>query len=185
MKFSTNKLIFRLICMFLLVVSVACSDSKTPPSRSIDPKPAPEFSIQAIDGQTIDRNSLKGKIVLLNLWAIWSPGCAREIPELIQLLNSLPKNQREKIAVIGICLESNNLGDIKLFAEQLGIDYPLSVQENTFADQFGSIDAIPSTFIIDPDWNLVNRYTGKMQQNDLRYELEYMLAEIKAKEKAE
>jgi cytochrome c biogenesis protein CcmG/thiol:disulfide interchange protein DsbE len=182
MTLPTNRLIAALACLMALAIGASCSTTKTPPARSISPQPAPEFTIQDLDGQTIDRASLKGKIVIINFWAVWSPACAREIPDLIQLRNSFGKD-KERIAIIGICLESKNLNDIRQFAGQLGVNYPIAVQENSFADQFGGIDAIPSTFVIDPDWNLVNRYTGKVLREELRYELQYMLDEFPTKEK--
>jgi cytochrome c biogenesis protein CcmG/thiol:disulfide interchange protein DsbE len=184
MTFLTHRPIAALACALALALGVSCSTSKAPPARSIEaPRPAPEFSIQDLDGNTIDHASLKGKIVVINFWAVWSPSCAREIPDLVQIRESFGKD-KDRIAIVGICLESKNLSDIKSFATQLGINYPISIQENNFADQFGGIDAIPSTFVIDPGWNLVNRYTGKVLREELRYELQYMLDEFSTKEKA-
>ncbi|MDR1144635.1 MAG: TlpA family protein disulfide reductase [Verrucomicrobiales bacterium] len=180
---STHRLIATFAYAALLVTVSACSTGDAPPPRNLDRQPAPEFSLRTISGQTLDRAALKGQIVIVNFWAVWSPACAREIPELIQLRDSLGKN-RERVTVIGVCLENDSLRDLNDFIGQLGVNYPVAVQENQFTDQFGGIDAIPTTFVIDPDWHIVNRYTGKVQIKELRDELQYMLDEIHAAEQA-
>ncbi len=45
-------------------------------------RPAPDFTTVASDGTTLKLSDLKGKIVLLNFWAIWCPACVDEIPSL-------------------------------------------------------------------------------------------------------
>ncbi|MDR2463334.1 MAG: TlpA family protein disulfide reductase [Verrucomicrobiales bacterium] len=172
-----------LACAVALIVSACTNGDKLPPTPSIAPRPAPNFSIQTIDGKPLNSANLKGKIVLLNFWSVWSPTCAREIPDLRQLRDSFDNGQ-EHIAIVGICVESNNLDDLASFMQEIGIDYPVSLQENDFAGPFGGIDAIPSTFVIDPGWNIVNRYTGKIFLKELRYELEYLLEKIEAEKAA-
>jgi len=36
-------------------------------------------------GQMFETQNLKGNLVLLNLWAAWSPASAKELPELVDL----------------------------------------------------------------------------------------------------
>lgn len=42
----------------------------------------PEASVRATDGSTVTLASLKGKPVLLNLWATWCAPCIEELPTL-------------------------------------------------------------------------------------------------------
>ncbi|MDR1191840.1 MAG: TlpA family protein disulfide reductase [Verrucomicrobiales bacterium] len=183
MTSPARQLTAALVCAATLTVGTACSSHKPLPARSIAPHPAPAFSCTDLDGHVVSRDTLQGKIVIVNFWAVWSPACAREIPELVQTRKSFGEDAR-RIAIVGVCLESNDLGDLRQLMEQLGVDYPVTMQDNTFADQFGGIDSIPTTFVIDPDWNIVNRYISKLQIKELRYELRYMLDEIHAAEQA-
>ena len=52
-------------------------------------KPAPEFVIG--DGsQSVDLAKLRGRIVILNLWATWCAPCVEELPSLLALQQRNP-----------------------------------------------------------------------------------------------
>src|SRR5687768_2285943 len=53
----------------------------------------PPFSILDENGQVINLQDLKGKKVLVNLWASWCPPCRREMPSIEQLRQSLDTNK--------------------------------------------------------------------------------------------
>ena len=38
-----------------------------------------------VSGQTYDTSSLRGKLLLINFWAAWSPASIKELPELAEL----------------------------------------------------------------------------------------------------
>ena len=43
---------------------------------------APDFTLTSFDGQTYSLASLKGKVVLLNIWASWCKPCEEEASDL-------------------------------------------------------------------------------------------------------
>lgn len=52
--------------------------------------PAPDFTLQSIDGSTFSLNEQRGKVVFIDFWASWCPPCKKEFPEIIRLLKKLP-----------------------------------------------------------------------------------------------
>src|SRR5260370_36828180 len=56
---------------------------------SAQPVPAPEISLADPTGQTVELSELRGKLVLVNLWATWCEPCLREMPSLERLQSLL------------------------------------------------------------------------------------------------
>ena len=49
------------------------------------PRPAPQFSLQTLEGETYSNASLWGKVVLLQFWATWCKYCRRDQPAVDSL----------------------------------------------------------------------------------------------------
>src|SRR4051812_27247609 len=48
-------------------------------------KPAPDFTLQTLDGKKLTLSDLRGKAVVLNFWATWCPPCKVELPWFVDL----------------------------------------------------------------------------------------------------
>jgi len=124
----------------LLTTALAGCDRNNQPGNI--GKPAPEFVIG--DGsQSVDLAKLRGRIVVLNLWATWCAPCVEELPSLLELQRRNPQ-----IAVVGIAMDEDP-EVYKRFLIQHHVDL-LTVRD---ADQrinalYGTVQ-IPETYIID------------------------------------
>ena len=63
-------------------------------------KPAPSFSFTSINNEVIDSETLKSKIIVVNVWATWCHTCIKEIPDL----NRLQAKYAEDTSVVFIGL---------------------------------------------------------------------------------
>jgi cytochrome c biogenesis protein CcmG/thiol:disulfide interchange protein DsbE len=62
--------------------------------------PAPSFAVAPLDGGAdLSLGGLKGKVVLVNLWASWCPPCLQEMPSLERLHERL---KPEGLLVVGV-----------------------------------------------------------------------------------
>ncbi len=66
--------------------------------------PVPPFSLQTLDGKTLDITSLKGKVVLLDFWATWCGPCRQAMPELKELLL---KNTGKPLVVVSVSADQD------------------------------------------------------------------------------
>ena len=109
-------------------------------------QPAPAFDVKTLDGDALRLADFKGKVVLVNFWATWCGPCRMEIPELAQLQRTY---KDQGLVVVGMSLDSQPADYVRTEARRMGADYPIVLIGESGAAEWGSIVAIPTTFVID------------------------------------
>ncbi len=146
-----------LSCCWLGASTDAAAEEQLLPIE--DQAPAPDFALPDIAGQTIRLADYRGKPVILNFWATWCPPCLAEMPTLQRAHDLLAG---DGIAVIGI-----NVGDaadaIKAFLSTTPVSFPLLMDADTEIAQRYPVIGLPTTFIIDPQGQLVYSATGELE----------------------
>jgi len=120
-------------------------------------EPAPAWKLQDINGKTVQLSDFKGKVVVLDFWATWCPPCRAEIPHFVELQKQY---QSQGVVVVGVSLDQGGPGVVSSFAKQQNINYPVVMGNDDVAKAYGNIEAIPTTFVIDPSGNIVGRHEG-------------------------
>jgi len=87
---------FRLLALVSLLFLGSCRS--TPPALQL---PADLTFLDLPSNQPYDTSSLHGKLLLLNLWAAWSPASAKELPELTSLQKICPPWSRFSRSRVG------------------------------------------------------------------------------------
>jgi thiol-disulfide isomerase/thioredoxin len=152
----------------LLALALALGACAKAPDPAVAPAPRlaegqafPSFMLDFLrrgDGGT----ALRGKMLVLNVWASWCPPCRREMPGLDRLSRTL---DRRRFAVVGLSTDD----DGRLAAEFL---QQQSVSFANFLDQGGAmahrlgLQVYPETFVIAPDGTLLARMTGLQDWDD-------------------
>ena len=116
---------------------------------------APDFILPALDGSRLRLSDFKGKVVILDFWATRCPPCRKEIPGFIELYK---KYEGEGLEIVGVCLESETT--VKPFAKETGINYTLVFANREIGRQYGGIQYIPTTFIINRQGNIAKKHVG-------------------------
>jgi len=120
---------------------------------------AQEFTLEDIKGKTHRLADYRGKWVLVNLWATWCPPCLNEIPELISLHNA---HKDKDLLVIGIAMESGSRSNVADFAKVHGMNYPIVMGNRKVNAQIGEVDALPVSYLYNPQGKLVSSQTGEV-----------------------
>jgi cytochrome c biogenesis protein CcmG/thiol:disulfide interchange protein DsbE len=125
---------------------------------------APNFSLKAANGKTVELKKLQGKVVVVNFWATWCGPCKAEIPGFLEVYQQYKSKGLE---IVGISLDQDGWKPVKPFIERYKSTYPVVVGDGSLAEAYGGIDAIPTTFVIDKKGNIAARHVGFMDKKAL------------------
>jgi len=110
-------------------------------------------------GKKVSLADLKGKTVLINFWATWCGPCKAELPDIENLSRVYASNG---FVVIGVSEDrgDNLVSDVYKFASQNGLTYQIVIDNDNVADAFGNVNALPTSFLIDKDGKIVEKWIG-------------------------
>jgi thiol-disulfide isomerase/thioredoxin len=155
------------IVLLLLAVSIAAdveSDSQAAEgmgpgefSPTNPPVPAPALAVTTRDGTVVHLGDLKGKPVLLNLWATWCAPCVREMPSL----ERLAVERGETLRVLAVSEDRRGADVVEPFIERHELKrLPIFLDVKSDATHVFAVDAIPTTILIDREGREVGRFRG-------------------------
>ena len=129
-----------------------------------DPLPAPPFLLNDLDGNLISTAAYHGKVVLINFWATWCPPCREEIPEMIALANKY----KDKLQIIGVSMDDDPPEEVRAFARAQKMNYPIVMGSDKLSEEYGGVDALPTTFVLDTNGRVVQKHMGLYPDGSLR-----------------
>lgn len=110
-------------------------------------KPAPDFSLQTIDGQTVSLSSLRGRPVIVNFWASWCVPCREEFP---LLASAYQKYSGDGLEILGV-IYNDGPQTASAFARSYGATWPLLTDPNQSAWTAFRNSVVPISYYIDRD----------------------------------
>jgi cytochrome c biogenesis protein CcmG/thiol:disulfide interchange protein DsbE len=144
------------------------------PSALLD-RPAPEFSLPALDGAgppALSSATLRGKVSLVNVFASWCVPCRAEHPILMRLAED------RTITVYGISYKDKAEDSVK-FLRDLGNPYAAIGHD---PDGRVGIDwgvyGVPETFVIDRDGRIRHKQVGPITPQVLQDTIRPLIARL-------
>jgi cytochrome c biogenesis protein CcmG/thiol:disulfide interchange protein DsbE len=129
--------------------------------------PAIAAHLTDVQGQPIALETLRNRIVLLNFWATWCGPCREEIPALA----ALQAHYRNELVIIGLSIDERPADEVRAFAKQLGVNYPVVIASDELQQAFGGISSVPSTFVVNHDGRIVQRHVGMLDPHYTEHEV--------------
>ena len=175
---------FRLVALVLALVSPfpLASCAKPGDKKALVPAAdrvvAPAWTLPSADKAKppVTLADYRGKIVVLNFWATWCPPCLAELPGFAAVQKAYAA---KGVQFLGLSIDALN-GDVNEIApltRNAGVTYPIALATREVIAAYGGIEGIPTTFFIDPSGHIVSRHVGGMEEDELKAELDALVAE--------
>lgn len=131
--------------------------------------PAPDFTLKDQYGNTHSLSDYRGKTVFLNFWATWCPPCRAEMPDIQELYEQYSQDESSDVVILGVAFpnsgDEDDVAGITGFLEKNGYTYPVLMDEGATLQLPYYITAFPTTFLINPDGNVLGYIPGSMTKD--------------------
>lgn len=130
--------------------------------KSAGNKSAPNF-FWTEKGSQVSLKDLKGKVILVNLWATWCGPCVREMPDLSKISEEL-KDKNFRMLGVNVFQQANSK-KVEDFLKSNPVSYTIIDGSQEIVDAFSEadgnpIEAVPTTFIIDKSGKIAETIIG-------------------------
>jgi len=126
--------------------------------------PAPDFSISALDGKTIRLEKLKGRPVIVDFWATWCAPCRFAMPHLQTMQD---RYEKQGLIVVGVSVDDMGPERVQRFVDRLGVKFRIAMANDEMLDAYGPLRALPTTFFINREGEVVRRVVGYIDEETL------------------
>jgi len=167
-------LLLSLIGLGSLLLGIVASywfTSSTPQNSSTSAQSAIYQEFLAVDwknenGESVNSQAWKNKILVINFWASWCPPCVEEMPMLSAFNKKLDNNT---VQMIGIGIDSPT--NLRQFLQNTSVSYPIllgGLEGSNWMKRLGnSQGALPYTVILNPDGKILLTKLGKITEKEL------------------
>lgn len=162
------------LSIFLLT---ALSLGFSEPSNS---KRLPDVTIADLQGKpvNIQDKATKGKTTIISFWATWCAPCKRELDAISELYPSWVSDYNTQLVAVTID-NARALTQVKPLIEEKGWEFEVLVDSKQELQQALNFQAIPQTFVIDAEGNIVYQHEGYTPGDE--YELEKIIKGLAGK----
>jgi len=134
---------------------------------------APNFTGTTLDGGTIRLSDLRGKTVLINVFASWCGPCRLEMPHLVEAADQFGD---QEVVFIGINLQEKQEA-VEVFRDEFNVKFPLVLNENgSLTNNLYTPIGLPTSWFIDQDGVVRYVFAGAMTREVLQNVLEDIIA---------
>lgn len=153
----------RLRALVALVALTGCAagDRGGPPRIG---EPAREYAAATLDGEQVTLESMRGRVVLLNLWATWCTPCRMETP----YLQSVYEEHRDRgFEIVGISMDTgDSADDVEMFVDEYDVTYTILHDPRMRGMELYQVLGLPATFLIDREGVLRWMRYGPIPEDD-------------------
>jgi len=133
----------------------------------------PEYSVVTRDGRVLTDDSLRGRVVLVNVWATWCAPCRVEMPALQQLADAYAA---DSVVVLGLSVDRGPASAVDAFLAERNISYPVAIVDDRTVAAFGGVRGYPTSLVLDRAGVVRHSVVGPIGPLTLRPALRRLIA---------
>lgn len=157
--------------LILAMMVAACSGSGAGEPQGVNEgNRARDFTLEALDGNTVSLEDHRGSVVLVNFWATWCAPCRAEIPDIQAIYD---ERQGDGFVVLGVNVEETR-EQVEPFVNEFNISYPVLLDESGRLLKMYRAMGLPMSVIVDQEGVIHARHIGYLSAT----QLERYLAEL-------
>ena len=142
-----------LIAVVLIVVAALAYAMLSKPD-------APAVTFVTLEGQPIQLDSLRGKVVLVNFWATSFPGCIKEMPGMVETYNQYKAKGFE---IVAVAMSYDPPSHVVNFTQTRKLPFPVALDvKGELAQAFGDVRLTPTSFIIGKEGQILEQKLGEL-----------------------
>ncbi|HOP90439.1 MAG TPA: TlpA disulfide reductase family protein [Ottowia sp.] len=136
---------------------------------------APESTFVLLDGSRQTTADMKGKVTLVNFWATSCTTCVAEMPQIVATHDKYKAKGYDTLAV---AMQYDPPSYVVNFAETRKLPFKVAI-DNTgkVAQAWGDVKLTPTTYIVNKQGQIVKKYVGAPNFDELHKLIEKLLAE--------
>lgn len=124
--------------------------------------PAPGFTFPSLGGGPIALEDMRGKTVLINIWATWCPPCIKEMPSIQNLYETMKKNGIP-FEVLAVSIDALGGDAVQKWVDRFGLTFPILLDPRGRIKKIYRTTGVPESFIVGPDGRLARRIIGALE----------------------
>jgi thiol-disulfide isomerase/thioredoxin len=133
--------------IFLSRVPPASAAGGAPPPSPREGFTAPDFTLDLLGGGQVTLSDLRGKVVIINLWASWCPPCREEMPAIEKVYQEY-KDQGLEVLAVNVTYQDSEAA-AAAFIQNLGLTFLVPLDRTGAVSNRYQLRGLPSTYFVD------------------------------------
>lgn len=140
-----------------------------------DTKAAPASTFVLLDGTSKQTSDLKGRVTLVNFWATSCTTCVAEMPQMVQ---TYEKFKDKGFGTLAVAMAYDPPSYVVNFAQTRKLPFDVAI-DNTgaVARTWGEVSLTPTSYLVNKRGDIVKRYVGQPDFDELHQLIEKLLQE--------
>ena len=168
---STNKILYAVAAVVVVVgVTLVAISGRQATRAPLGSEPsqsdatvaagsqAANFKLEALDGHTVSLESLRGKVIFLNVWATWCGPCREEMPSMETLYEDFKDNK--DFVMLAVSQDVKGRSMVAPYVEKNGYHFAILLDPENKISETYDVSGVPETFIIDRKGQIVAHHMG-------------------------